>query len=136
MKRIYIFLTLIIGIIIGSRYDHRVEARLNTSNTSTYSQFLGNIGTTTVSSCGTGSPSVVGDNTKGVISVGTVATSCTLNFSHTLSVTPGCVFSPSIGALTLPTLTITTSSAVINFGAQAIGGGKISYWCFDPTARF
>jgi hypothetical protein len=100
------------------------------------SQFLGNIGSTSVTSCGTGSPTVSGDNTKGVITVGTVATTCTLNFSHTLSVTPGCVFSPSIGGLTLPTLTITASSAVINFGVQAIGNGKISYWCFDPTPRF
>lgn len=97
-------------------------------------QFIGNIGTTTVSSCGTGSPSLVGDNTKGVITVGTVATTCTLNFSHTLSFTPACLFETD-ASIILPTLTRTTASVVINYGVS-IGGGKITYWCFDPTARF
>jgi hypothetical protein len=98
-------------------------------------QFLGNIGSTTVTACGsTPSGSVIGDNTKGVITVGGgVVTGCTLTFSHTLSVTPACIFTPS--GLVMVSGTFSTSAATIGLSAT-LGGGKIAYWCFDPTARF
>lgn len=94
---------------------------------------LDNIGSTTVTICGV-TPTIIGNNIHGVITIGTgVVTACTLNFSHTLSITPGCVFTPS-GLVTVSA--VPTASSVVISLSLTLGGGKISYWCFDPTSTF
>lgn len=99
-------------------------------------QYLGNVGTTTVTSCGaTPNGSVIGDNTHGSIAVGGgVVTSCTLTFSHTLSVTPRCLVTTSLSTVT-PGVVESASSVVMTLSIT-LGGGRINYWCFNPAAIF
>lgn len=85
-------------------------------------------GVPTVTSCGT-SPSVAGTDMAGKISVGTgVVTSCTLNFSAQLAVSPDCLMTPSSSAVALG-ITPTVDNVVISISAT-LGGGAIYYLCW------
>ena len=83
-----------------------------------------------LSACGT-TPSIVGTDTKGAITVGTgVVTACTATFATAYATAPVCVAnSNTAGAfVAITTATITT----ITFGTStAIGGGIIYYHCMQ-----
>jgi hypothetical protein len=87
-------------------------------------------GTPSVSSCGT-SPSVVGNDATGLITVGSgVVTACTLTFSRTYTTAPVCV---AVASLATVTLGATTSTTAITFGMSlTLGGGTIRYLCDVP----
>lgn len=83
-----------------------------------------------VSSCGT-SPSVAGNDSAGVITVGTggVATSCTLTFAETWAAAPVCIFQDYTTARTL-TLTRSTTQIVLSSAVAFGAGDEIGYHCF------
>ena len=77
--------------------------------------------------CGS-SPSVAGNNSLGVITVGNGAvTSCSLNFSTTLDEAPKCLASISDSSLTFSIAVTTTGFTVTT--SSSIGSGKIFYLC-------
>jgi hypothetical protein len=85
--------------------------------------------TPSVSSCGTGSPAVVGTDMAGTITVGGGSvTACTLNFANPYANPPVCVESDNS---TTPTADITSiSTTAVTFGFSAsLGGGTIWYIC-------
>ena len=97
-----------------------------------YTFINGHISTTstipTVSACGTGSPSVKGNDIAGQITAGTVATTCTLTFGKPYVNPPACNIGSS-AAIAAQTIVTTTSTLVIT--GTAFGGDVISYSCFD-----
>lgn len=79
--------------------------------------------------CGT-SPSVLGTDTAGVITIGGgVVTSCTMNWANTKGSIPVCVMSTNSTAVTGDITTTSTSSITFGFSAT-LGGGTINYLCF------
>ncbi len=82
---------------------------------------------TTVSSCGT-SPSVIGDDTGGTITVGSTTDSCTLNFATSRVATPHCVVSNQ-NAIANKAFTYTVSATQIVLSQQTLGNSKIDYVC-------
>ena len=82
--------------------------------------------TPTMGTCGT-SPSVVGNDTAGVITVGSgVVTSCTLNFAKAWANPPVVIVSTNSTAVTGDISSVSTSSVVFGFSAT-LGGGIIYY---------
>lgn len=79
----------------------------------------------TISSCGS-SPSVVGDNFAGTVTVGSVATSCTVTFAPAFTNTPSCVVSFQ-SSLAGESYSKTTSALTIT--ATGLGGTLVDYHC-------
>ena len=80
-----------------------------------------------VSSCGTGSPSVVGDDEGGTITTGTAATSCTLTFSSAYRYTPYMAGLSDNSATIVPSVTsISTTTVTFALGA-GLSGGQVYY---------
>lgn len=86
----------------------------------------------TLSSCGT-SPTIVGNDTAGVVTVGTgAATECTLTFATTYTAEPACVVTQHLNstnplyfsAKSATAFTVTTSSSA------SLVGTKFNYVCF------
>lgn len=86
-----------------------------------------------LSTCGAGTPTVVGTDHAGVITTGTgLLTACTLNFSTTMSSTPVCII--STGSTTvLVAITSMTSSGFSMGMSLTLPGGKIYYLCSMST---
>lgn len=83
--------------------------------------------TPTLSTCGTGSPTVVGDDQGGTITTGTAATACTLTFSKAYRSTPYVAgVSDDSGAITPNVSAISTTAVTFGLGA-GLTGGKIYY---------
>lgn len=78
----------------------------------------------TLSSCGTGSPTVVGTDYYGQVTEGTSATGCVLNFQNTFTQAPYCVFSWYTAAPS----TVVASSSVSAF---SLTHGSASASVFD-----
>lgn len=85
--------------------------------------------TPNMGTCGS-SPSVIGTDSMGTITVGSgVVTSCTMNFQIPYeSSNLQCVESDNSTAVTGDISSITTSSVTFSFSAT-LGGGKLSYMC-------
>ena len=84
---------------------------------------------TSVTSCGTGSPSVSGTDVRGTITTGTGApTSCTLNFGTTWGATPVCVVTPSNGYATITARSATAFTMTFNAGLTS---GSVYYMCMQ-----
>lgn len=78
--------------------------------------------------CGS-TPSVIGTDTAGVITVGSgVVTSCTMNFANVWANPPVCVESDNSTAVTGDITTTTTSSITFGFSAT-LGGGQVNFIC-------
>lgn len=83
----------------------------------------------TMGACGT-SPSVIGTDNAGAITVGSgVVTSCTLNFAAAWGQTPVCVQTNNSTAVTGDISAISTTAVTFSFSAT-LGGGQIYYLCF------
>lgn len=81
-----------------------------------------------VSSCGTGSGSVVGDDQSGTITTATAATACTVTFSHSYAATPVCTVSDNslVGFADISSI----SASAVTFGiSSALTGGNLYYAC-------
>ena len=82
-----------------------------------------------VSSCGTGSPSVAGNDSVGVITIGSgTVTACTLNFKTAWSSTPTCVGNAT-NATAIGITTVSTS--LVTFAIAASGSAKLYYHCIQ-----
>lgn len=81
-----------------------------------------------ISSCGTGSPSVVGDDQRGTITTGTAATACTATFSKAYAQTPTCTVTDNslVGFADISSI----STSAVTFGiSSALTGGLLFYNC-------
>lgn len=81
----------------------------------------------TPTTCGTGSPSVIGTDNKGAITSGTAATACTLPFNRTFTTTPVCVCSSNSSAVACSVTALSATS--VTFGLSAALSGTIYYIC-------
>lgn len=82
----------------------------------------------TVSSCGTGSPSIVGDDQGGTITTGTAATSCTITFSSAWTKTPYVKTAQDNSLVITATVTsLSTTAATFSISGAGLTGGTIWY---------
>lgn len=84
--------------------------------------------TPAVSSCGTGSPTVVGDDQGGTITTGSAASACTLTFAKAYAGTPYCTESDSSTASTGDISSISTTAVTFSFSV-GLTSGSIYYQC-------
>ncbi len=81
-----------------------------------------------ISSCGTGTGTVVGDDQSGTITTATAATACTATFAKAYRNTPVCVVSDdsTVGFADISTI----STTAVTFGiSSALTGGHLYYDC-------
>lgn len=81
-----------------------------------------------ISVCGTGSPSVVGDDQSGTITTATAATACTMTFSKAYRIAPTCTVSDDslVGFADVNP----PSTTAVTFGiSSALTGGHLYYSC-------
>lgn len=81
-----------------------------------------------ISSCGTGTGTVVGDDQSGVITTATAATACTATFSKAYRIAPVCVVTDDslVGFASIASV----STSAVTFGiSSALTGGKLYYSC-------
>ena len=108
---------------------------LNTTGTATSSIFSTTKVVTTgtassVSSCGS-SPSVIGNNTAGTVTIGSgVVTACTITFGSNFDSTPTCVVTTSSGSVSVGVTSLSSSAMTVGFSAT-LGSGKIYYICMQ-----
>lgn len=82
----------------------------------------------TLTSCGTGSPAVVGSNVAGTITVGTSATGCVATFATAYALAPSCVVvSETAPATTTPAYSVSASAITIT--QTSTSGNKYDYVC-------
>lgn len=82
----------------------------------------------TISSCGTGTGTVVGDDSSGTITTATAATACTMTFSKAYASTPNCRVTDNslVGFADISSI----SSSAVTFGiSSALTGGLLYYDC-------
>lgn len=81
-----------------------------------------------ISTCGTGSGSVVGDDNQGTITTATAATACTYTFAKAWSKIPVCIVTDDslVGFASVASV----STTAVTFGiSSALTGGKLYYSC-------
>lgn len=82
----------------------------------------------TISACGTGTGTVVGDDQSGVITTATAATACTMTFSKAYQKTPTCTVTDNslVGFADISSI----STSAVTFGiSSALTGGSLYYNC-------
>jgi hypothetical protein len=89
-------------------------------------------GTAPSLSCGTGSPTVTGNDYSGLITGGTGVTTCTLTFAKAYLTQPWCVITNQTSPATSPIAysVATTSFAITNSIATGL---KYSYFCSSAS---
>ena len=106
---------------------------LNTFGTSTSAPaHIGSAQTTAPvpTSCGTGSPSVAGSDTAGIITMGTSATGCIVTFNRAYTGTPIC----SVDWQTnLASMVFTVSPSAITLTQTSASGNLVDYFCVAPA---
>lgn len=85
----------------------------------------------TISSCGTGSPAIVGDDKDGTVTMGTSATGCTITFAAAYTGTPNCTVSWQATPLASQSYTITNTA--ITTVQTSTSGNKLNYHCVAPS---
>lgn len=107
-----------------------IVGSLSVSATSTFGGQMGfTTSTLTLSGCGTSATSTVGSDNAGIITVGAVATGCTLNFAPKWIQTPECTIdNQSMSITSALAYTVTTSTIVIT-QATGLSGDLIDYSC-------
>jgi peptidoglycan hydrolase-like protein with peptidoglycan-binding domain len=84
----------------------------------------------TISTCGT-SPSVVGNNMAGTVTIGSgIVTACTVTFASSFSATPTCVVTTSSGSISVGVTSLSSSAFTAGFSAT-LGSGKLYYICIE-----
>lgn len=81
-----------------------------------------------ITSCGTGTGTLVGDDASGVITTATAATACTLTFSKAWKVAPVCTVTDNslVGFADISSV----STSAVTFGiSSALTGGNLYYQC-------
>lgn len=81
-----------------------------------------------ISSCGTGTGTVVGDDQSGTVTTATAATACTMTFSKAYRATPTCTVSDNstVGFADISSISV----SAVTFGiSSALTGGNLYYQC-------
>lgn len=81
----------------------------------------------TLSSCGSGTPTITGTDTAGVVTLGTSATACTITFATAYSSAPACNVTWQSN---LASMSYTLSKTAITLGQTSTSGNLINYECF------
>lgn len=85
-------------------------------------------GAPVISSCGTGSPTITGDDSTGTITTGTAAAGCTMTFVAAYASTPSCNVSDDSTASAADISSISTTA--VSFGLSvSLSGGHLYYSC-------
>ncbi len=79
-----------------------------------------------ISSCGTGSPTVSGSDNFGTVVAGTVATTCVVNFGTSWGTAPRCV---AASGTAIASLTVSASQTQLTITGTALGGDTINWVC-------
>lgn len=82
-------------------------------------------------SCGT-SPSVVGNDTAGIITIGSTASdACTLTFDKSYEVAPACILIDSDSAVSLGATTTAIAITITALAATDFSGDFVMYFCIE-----
>lgn len=81
-----------------------------------------------LSSCGGGSPAIVGSDNGGTVTAGTAATGCVVTFTTPYSATPSCTVTPQTGSVT-NTFSYSISTNAITVTETGLAGNKFDYMC-------
>lgn len=84
-----------------------------------------------LTSCGTGSPSILGDDVAGTVTMGTSATGCVITFNTAYGTAPHCVVT-SRTAYGTTALAYTVSTAAITTTQSSGSSNLIDYFCKAP----
>jgi hypothetical protein len=105
------------------------QATLDVSGTFNVSNHVGHsLQGVSVSSCGT-SPSVTGSDNGGIITVGTIATGCVLNFSSSWNSVPACTISNQSMSITSALGFTVTTAAITITQSTGLSSDKLDYIC-------
>lgn len=84
-----------------------------------------------LTSCGTGSPAIVGNDFAGTVTIGTTATGCVITFNTAYAAAPTCVVSSRTApGTTTPAYTVSTTAITLT---QASGSGNL--WDYICVAK-
>lgn len=81
-----------------------------------------------ISTCGTGTGTVAGDDQSGVITTATAATACTMTFAAAYAATPSCTVSDN-SLVGFPDISSISTTAVTFGISSALTGGNLYYQC-------
>ena len=84
-----------------------------------------------LTSCGGGSPSIIGSDTAGTVTMGTTATGCVITFNVAYTGAPHCVV--SWRATPLLSQSYTVSNAAITTTQTSTSGNLLDYICIAPA---
>lgn len=106
-----------------------ISATTSTMNTDSAGRHVSTGSTPVISACGT-SPSVIGNDEAGQITIGSggIATSCTLTFASAWTTAPICLVNHQ-GAIVAARAVTTTTTLVIDTVLALTASGKIDYIC-------
>lgn len=80
-----------------------------------------------LSSCGGGSPSIVGNDTSGKVTLGTITSSCTLTFKNPWTNAPACVATNETNDIVVRGISTVTTLTLS--GSASIASDTVSYQC-------
>lgn len=85
----------------------------------------------TLTSCGSGSPTISGSDTAGVVTMGTSATGCIMTFVNAYTNTPYCTVTWQ--GTPLLSQSYTVSNTAITLTQTSTGGNKVNYTCLAQS---
>jgi len=88
-------------------------------------------GTPVLTACGTGSPTIVGTDVAGAVTVGNAATGCTITFSKAYVTSPWCTVTWQLGGLTSAQYTVSTTAITVVQTSHT--GNIINYVCTSSS---
>jgi hypothetical protein len=89
---------------------------------------LGSTTAPVLTGCGTGSPTIVGNDMAGTVTTGTTATGCVVTFNSAKSAVPACVVTHQVApATSTPAYTVTATAITVVQASQT--GNKFNYVC-------
>jgi len=106
-------------------------AQVTPSASDVHGRFVSNGPAPALSSCGTGTPTIVGSDSAGKVTIGTgTPSACTLTFSKAYTTGVSCSANDDTTIAKNPTTVVTTTTtAVITLTAASVNGDVISYRC-------
>lgn len=84
----------------------------------------------TLTSCGTGSPAILGTDVAGLVTMGTAATGCVITFRTAYLATPWCVVTSQSPILSPVNYTAATTALTLTASANGL---LVNYWCSGST---
>lgn len=82
---------------------------------------------------GTGTPTLVGTDVAGTVTMGTSATTATVTFGRAYITAPNCVVAWNMGAQGITPIAWTTATTNISFSQSARTGNTVTYFCTSAS---